>query len=564
MVPPARQPLPVGPDSDVLELFIHEPVFSRLRALESGDDCVATVDAGRISIAMNGWSWSWDDDQQRVISGALLDEQLATVWLQDATGGLVCGFDIRSRAVVEVPDAWAGRQLRGIFAGAYVVEENGGGAFSVFNCQGSRLWTPISLGEGELVGVLVREGRYIVFELDSLGEWSLCCRTVEGDQVWSLPGLDVAGEPWRLLDFGPEGILLGSSGESVLVSPATGACQSLSGESVQWRCGRICPDGYVVGAREGQVTRIEVATGETESVDIPGEAEVVAWQGSSVVCALSSPSHPGYVANWPSLGDESPSFDFRWVSTRAPSPTGDIPVVLVHPSGDPRGCIVQLHGGPYVRDDCRYSSRVAALARLGFCVLKVNYRGSAGFGGDWAWPDDYEVGSSESEDVLSAIAWFLQSFPEAAGKGVVLHGVSWGGMVALLAAARADPSVPLRGVIADRPIADWVEAYEDETPELQEFDRLLFEGSPLENREAFQRASPSSYVDAYRVPIHLYGGRGDSRCSMRQLRSFERALVARGKPVSVWEDDAGHVIDEPSTRFRRFADQLRRIAEVLA
>jgi dipeptidyl aminopeptidase/acylaminoacyl peptidase len=110
------------------------------------------------------------------------------------------------------------------------------------------------------------------------------------------------------------------------------------------------------------------------------------------------------------------------------------------------------------------------------------------------------------------------------------------------------------------PVADYAVAYEDESPELQAFDRSLFLGSPEENPDLYTERSPITYVGAVRTPVLILAGDHDSRCPIRQVLNYVDILDARGLTHEVYRFEAGHgslVIDE---RIRQMQVQLAFVA----
>lgn len=141
----------------------------------------------------------------------------------------------------------------------------------------------------------------------------------------------------------------------------------------------------------------------------------------------------------------------------------------------------------------------------------------------------------------------------------VLAGASWGGYLTLLGLGTQPGRWSLG--LADVPVADYRAAYEDEMASLQAFDRALFGGSPDEVPEAYETASPITYVDAVRAPVLLLAGLNDPRCPLRQVENYARALRERGKVVELYQYGAGHgshVADERVRQMRVQLDFVRR------
>ena len=66
--------------------------------------------------------------------------------------------------------------------------------------------------------------------------------------------------------------------------------------------------------------------------------------------------------------------------------------------------IILPHGGPHgVRDSWGYDMEAAAFANAGYAVLKVNYRGSAGYGEKFRQLNVRNLGVGDAWDVLSGV-----------------------------------------------------------------------------------------------------------------------------------------------------------------
>ena len=68
-----------------------------------------------------------------------------------------------------------------------------------------------------------------------------------------------------------------------------------------------------------------------------------------------------------------------------------IPAYLTMPLGkDPKNLpvVINVHGGPWARDNWGYNPEVQFLANRGYAVLQINYRGSTGYGKKY-WEKGY-------------------------------------------------------------------------------------------------------------------------------------------------------------------------------
>ena len=199
--------------------------------------------------------------------------------------------------------------------------------------------------------------------------------------------------------------------------------------------------------------------------------------------------------------------------------------------------VVDAHGGPTAQTEDTYDPFVQAYVDHGYAVLMPNYRGSTGYGKAWQDALEGDPGLPEITDLLAgrdhAVA---QGFADP--DRAIIEGASWGGYVALLAAGRqADSWACAVGVV---PVADYVAAYEDESPELQRFDASLFGGTPEEVGDLYRDRSPITWVDQVRCPVLIITGRNDSRCPLRQVERYVEALRRRDHDVVFDVFEAGH------------------------
>jgi acetyl esterase/lipase len=238
-----------------------------------------------------------------------------------------------------------------------------------------------------------------------------------------------------------------------------------------------------------------------------------------------------------------------------PGPGGSIHALVSRPPAGipPLPAVFLVHGGPTWQDSDRFAPDVAAWLDHGLAVVRVNYRGSTGYGTAWRDALEGRVGLTELEDLAAVRAWAVES-GLADPRRIVLAGGSWGGFLTLLGLGR-QPELWSLGIAAV-PVADYVAAYEDEMDGLRAFDRSMFGGSPAEVPERYRESSPITYVDQVRAPVLVLAGENDPRCPIRQVDNYLSRLRERGVPHEVYRFDAGHgslVVEE---RIRQMAAEL--------
>ncbi|XP_066859266.1 acylamino-acid-releasing enzyme isoform X4 [Anser cygnoides] len=217
--------------------------------------------------------------------------------------------------------------------------------------------------------------------------------------------------------------------------------------------------------------------------------ELLTIQWDLLVATCSAPHRPPrlVVAELPPLGQE---LSLRWVTVedaptvpgitwktlmvrppcggQSPAPHGIQPfeALLLSPAGSmaPHPLVVCPHGGPHAVFDARWRPSMAALCRLGFAVLLVNYRGSLGFGQASIDSLLSRVGEQDVADTQLAVEQALRSEPLDSRCLALLAG-SHGAFIALHLLAREpkryqacalrNPVSNLPALLGTSDIPDW-------------------------------------------------------------------------------------------------------------
>jgi dienelactone hydrolase len=307
-----------------------------------------------------------------------------------------------------------------------------------------------------------------------------------------------------------------------------------------------------------ELYRYDLARDELERIDTPRGVigSATARPDGTVEFSWSSAASPPVIRSTSGAivltppgppAPESVPVEDAWVA----GPGGEIHALVSKPSGTgPFPTVFEVHGGPTAYDNDSFAPDAAAWVDHGFAVVRVNYRGSTGYGTEWRDAIEGRPGLTELEDIKAVRDWAISSGLADASR-LVLTGGSWGGFITLLGLGTQprDWSVAI-GVV---PVADYVAAYDDEMEGLQAFDRSLFGGSPAEVPERYQASSPITYVDEVTAPLLVMAGENDPRCPIRQIDNYLARLRDLGKEHEVYRYDAGHgslVVEE---RIRQMA-----------
>ncbi|MFD9463570.1 prolyl oligopeptidase family serine peptidase [Streptomyces sp. NPDC060027] len=241
-------------------------------------------------------------------------------------------------------------------------------------------------------------------------------------------------------------------------------------------------------------------------------------------------------------------------------PGGRVHALIQKPAGatGPLPTVFEIHGGPTWHDSDSFAAGPAAWIDHGYAVVRVNYRGSTGYGRAWTDALKHRVGLIELEDIAAVREWAVTS-GLADPDRLILTGGSWGGYLTLLGLG-TQPDAWALGIAAV-PVADYVTAYHDEMEALKAMDRTLLGGTPEEVPERFEASSPLTYVDAVKAPVYISAGVNDPRCPIRQIDNYVHRLAAREAVHEVYRYDAGHgslVVDERIKQVRLELDFAER------
>jgi pimeloyl-ACP methyl ester carboxylesterase len=214
------------------------------------------------------------------------------------------------------------------------------------------------------------------------------------------------------------------------------------------------------------------------------------------------------------------------------------------PGGLPGPLVVLPHGGPEVRDTPGWDRQVQVLAAQGWWVLRPNFRGSGGYGQDFARQGWTRWGDRMQDDVEDAVAHAITAKGLDASK-VAIMGTSYGAYAALMGAVKRPnlykAAIGICGVYDLPDVLAW-EDREDDTPgkPIYEFwTKRIGDRSVM--GPALEAASPRRRAGEITCPVILVHGVDDPVLPLIQSRRMRDALRSAGKPVELIEvEDAGH------------------------
>ena len=224
-------------------------------------------------------------------------------------------------------------------------------------------------------------------------------------------------------------------------------------------------------------------------------------------------------------------------------------LTMPHPSDGDAPLVVQIHGGPHYPVGFRFSFDAQRLAGSGIAVLRLNPRGSQGYGSDHAIGILADWGGADYADLTSLVDAAVSS-PGVDGARLAVIGESYGGYLALWSATRSDR---FGAVVAENAVADLTAI--GRGPNGASFWHPEMGGSPDEIPALYQERSPITHVDDITAPVLLIHGEDDDTVPIGQSHELRRRLEGLGKEVTFHlvphEGHFMNVFGAPSRRMDR-------------
>lgn len=204
--------------------------------------------------------------------------------------------------------------------------------------------------------------------------------------------------------------------------------------------------------------------------------------------------------------------------------------------------VVNVHGGPWARDNWGFNPEVQFLANRGYAVLQMNFRGSTSYGRAF-WEASFDQwGLSMQEDIQDGANWLIEQ-GIADPKRIAIYGGSYGGYATLQGLVK-DPDFYACGV-------DYVGVSNLFTfmngipPYWKPYLEMMYEmvGDPNNEEDSIRMAMTSPALNAEKIksPLFVAQGANDPRVVKSESDQMVEAMKARGIEVQYMvKDDEGH------------------------
>lgn len=239
---------------------------------------------------------------------------------------------------------------------------------------------------------------------------------------------------------------------------------------------------------------------------------------------------------------------------------------LTFPRGEDRHglpAVVNVHGGPWVRDRWGYDPEAQWLANRGYVCVQVNYRGSTGYGKAFLKAGDKQWGRAMQDDLVDAVHHVVQQ-GWVDGERVGISGGSYGGYAALAGAAFTPDAFRCAiDLVGPSNLLTLLASIPDYWAPMR---AMLYQrvGNMETEADMLWERSPLAHVDKIRIPVLVAQGANDPRVKQAEAEQIVAALIEKGLPHEyLLFEDEGHGLAKPANREIYYDVAERFLAEHL-
>lgn len=363
---------------------------------------------------------------------------------------------------------------------------------------------------------------------------------------------------------------------------ATGETRQLTRGAFEVRSPQPTPDGSTIYAiatptspHVADLVEIDTDDGALTvlTADGGGRSFTLSPDGKKIAEVFSTANQPWELrVRWldgsraPRVLTDSPSPAFksydRWEKpeiVHVPASDGvKVPARIYRPAKalPGRPAVLFVHGAGYLQNVHNWWSSYYReygfhhlLRDLGYTVLDVDYRGSAGYGRDWRTAIYGHMGGRDLGDYVDAAKWLVAV--EKCGKDRIgIYGGSYGGFMTLMGLFTRPGT--FRAGAALRPVTDWAHYNDGYTSNILD--------DPLESPEHYRRSSPIWHAEGLRDHLLICHGVLDSNVHAQDVFRLQQRLIELRK--TNWEVAyyplEGHGFSDAASWY----DEYRRILEL--
>lgn len=209
--------------------------------------------------------------------------------------------------------------------------------------------------------------------------------------------------------------------------------------------------------------------------------------------------------------------------------------------------VLFVHGGPWSRDVYGYHAYAQWLANRGYASLRVNYRGSTGFGKAFINAGDGEWAGKMHDDLIDAVDWAVKR-GVSTKEDVAIMGGSYGGYATLVGLTFTPDAfkcgVDIVGPSNLETLLKTIPPYWASI--FEQFARRMGDPRTEAGRKLLAERSPIARVDKIVKPLLIGQGANDPRVNQAESDQIVEAMRKKNIPVTyVLFPDEGHGFARP-------------------
>lgn len=222
--------------------------------------------------------------------------------------------------------------------------------------------------------------------------------------------------------------------------------------------------------------------------------------------------------------------------------------------------IVIPHNGLFSRSSWVYNAEVQFFANRGYAVFQANYRGSSGYGKDFAAAGFKQWGAKINDDIEDGVRWLVKKRIVDSRK-VAIYGTGFGGYIAL-SSIYANPktyacAASNAGVIN---LFSYLKAI---PPYLQSNLQMFYDmiGNPVTDVDYMRQASPVFHADKIDVPVFIAQSTKDKWVTPGEVVQYVKELKKRNVSVTYLEKTYVDNMQNPSDDRQKYYIALEEFFE---
>ncbi|MFT2092189.1 alpha/beta hydrolase family protein [Paraglaciecola sp. 2405UD69-4] len=225
----------------------------------------------------------------------------------------------------------------------------------------------------------------------------------------------------------------------------------------------------------------------------------------------------------------------------------------------PYPTVVHPHGGPGARDYSGFDPYVSFMNSRGYAVIRPNFRGSTGYGHEFAEAQKGRWGLEMQDDIVDATQHLIEQGIAQKDK-ICIFGASYGGYAAMMATVKTPDlyacAVSFAGVSDLKALRRSTREY---------FAGSLFIDAQLGKRSSdLASRSPINFVEKIKTPLLIMHGVEDRSVPVEQSRAFVKELKNQGKVFKYVESRlGGHHLKLSEQRHELFVELEKFLSEHL-